>query len=331
MKKRDAIQKGIDNLPAHQLTFEEKRRAELEKKKDDARPALLKRMGAGLLDLIFSAAVAAGLFAIAYFAFFEKIGYQGASSTMMDVYQHSGLYVTSADDSRFVQLPEKYNSELSPEKNYDEPITNFYTTNARAVREEMNIEYIQRKVASNYYIINDEGDCVRKAGISEEVAKAYLEKEYYRAVDYLFNDPIIVNATRLITYTVPITVLIVSVISFSIFYFTIPLLDKKKRTLAYMIFKIMPVTSEELVTPVNSKIFFRSLMYVTLNYISIITIGFILGGITYSFIPFLINTVCISFSRSNSGLYDFGTKIIVINESRSNAISSLQQIAGKGE
>ena len=169
---------------------------------------------------------------------------------------------------------------------------------------------------------------MRKEGIVEELAKTYLEKEYKIAVNYLFGDPEVSSAVKVITYSIPISVLIVAVISCSIFYFLIPLIDKKRSTLGYIIFRIIPVNSEDLTLASKKKIALRSAMFVFINYISLITLGLFLGVTSFSFIPFFINTVSICLSHSNSGLHDFGTKIIVINESRSSAMAALKQVSG---
>ena len=330
MKKKDAIQKGIDNIPYYEpeLDYGEKQKIELEKKKDDARPALLKRMAASVLDFIFAVALAGGLFALSYFTILPSVGYQDSAQFMMDTYSSSYLYLPKTNGPGYDPLTSRYNDELTPEKNYDEPITKFYTTNSRAVEDNKNQEYIDRKIESNYYYINELGECVRKDGIANATVKEYLEKEYSRAVNYLFQDPAVIKASKILSYSIPITILIVVSISCSIFYFAVPLIDEKRRTFGYMICKIMPVRSDTLVTPDRSRIALRSLIFVTVNYLSLITIGLFLGGTSYAFIPFFINTVILCFSHSNSGIHDYGTKICVINESMSNAMAALKQVTG---
>lgn len=330
MKKKDAIQKGIDDLEYQyqEPSFAQQQKEELQKRKDDARPALLKRIGAGLLDFLMAAGVAAGLFTLAYFTIFPKVGYQAASQTILDAYQTSGLYFPKSENVGFDPLTERYDDEKTPEQNYDIPISNFYANNVRAYRENQLQKYIDRKVASGYYYIDENNECKRKEDVSRDTAKNYLEKEYNIAVDYLFDDPKIVASVRILNYTIPVTILIVTILGSAIFYFAIPLIDEKRRTLGYIILKLMPLRSDTFTTPDRSRIALRSLMFVVISFFSAITLGLFLNGTSFAFIPFFVNTVIICFSHSNSGLHDYGTKIIVVNESMSNALSSLKQMNG---
>ena len=322
MKNKKANQQDVDVVagynPELDYSYDEKQKELLQKQKDDARPALLKRIAAGLLDFVFGIGIAAGLFTLAYFTIFPSVGYQSSTQLLLDTYETSGLYAKNDDGSKFVPLTEKYNDDITPEKNYDEPITHFYENNARAVLDNKPQEYINRKLDSGYYYLDETGRCLRKDTVAKDTVKVYLEKEYNLAVDYLFADPNVSHAVAVLSYTIPITILIVTVISSAIFYLAIPLIDEKRRTLGYMILS-------------RTKIALRSLMFVIINFISAITIGLFLNGSTFSFIPFLVNTVILCFSHSNSGLHDYGTRIIVINESRSNAMSEMKQMLGQGE
>ena len=332
MKKNEAIQQGIDDIPGYkpELSYAEKKEAELLKKKDDARPALLKRIGAGILDFLMAAALSAGFFAIAYFTIFPSVGYQASTQFMIQTYETSSLYLPNENGVGYVQLPQKYNDDKTPEENYDVNITKFYSTNARAYSEGQLEKYNNRKIDSGYYYLED-GVYKRKDTVAKDTAKAYLEKEYYAAVDYLFQDPQVVQAVNILNYTIPVTILITVCMGCAVFYFAIPLIDEKRRTLGYMILRIMPVTSNELERPLRSMIALRSFIFVVIDYISLITIGLLLGGTSYSFIPFFLNTVIICLSHSNSGIHDYATRIIVVNESMTNALSSMKQMLGQNE
>ena len=332
MKKKDAVQKGIDDIVGYepQMSYAEQQRLLLQKKKDDARPALLKRIGAGILDFLMAAAAAAGLFTIAYFGIFPSVGYQSSTAFMIETYDTCHLYKAGTDGRiGFVTLIDAYDDEKTPEQNYDVPLTEFYSTNLRAVKENQLQKYVDRKVNSGYYEINEQGECVRKADVQKDTVKIYLEKEYNIAVDYLFADPDVVHAANILNYTIPTTILITVCIGSAIFYFGVPLLDNRRRTLGYIVLRIIPVTSNELAVPPRSMIALRSFIYVIVNYISLITIGLFLGGTSYSFIPFFLNTVILCLSHSNSGIHDYATRIIVINESGTNAISSMKQMIGQ--
>ena len=334
MNKKDAVQKGINDLNEYQpkLSYAEQQRLILQKKKDDARPALLKRIGAGILDFLMAITFAAGLFALSYFTIFPSVGYQDASNYMINIYETSSLYYPGKDGRvGFVPLPDYYDDNETPEKNYDEHLIEFYSTNKRAVKENQLEQYTNRKINSGYYYINDSGECVRKIEVQKDTAKAYLEKEYNIAVNYLFQDPEVIHAVNILNYTIPLTILITVCIGCAIFYFAVPLLDEKRRTFGYIILKIMPVNSFDLQKPARSMIALRSFIYVIVNYISLITIGLFLGGTSYSFIPFFLNTVLLCLTHSNSGIHDYGTRIIVLNESGTNALSVMKQMLEQPE
>ena len=335
MKRNEAVQKGIEDVagykPELDYSYDEKQKELFQKKKDDARPALLKRIGAGILDFLMAAGLAAGFFGLAYFTIFPSVGYQASASYMISVYETSGFYYPKENANGYVPLTDKYDDTKTPEQNYDEPIAYFYETNARAYSENQAQQYLDRKIESGYYYIDGEGVCKRKDTVAKDTAKAYLEKEYNIAVDYLFHDPQVAQAVKILNYTIPVTILITVVLGCAVFYFAIPLIDVKRRTLGYMILRIMPVTSDKMIKPTRSAIALRSLIFVVIDYISLITIGLFLGGTSYSFIPFFLNTVILCLSHSNSGIHDFGTKIIVVNESLTNALSSMQQVIEQTE
>ena len=334
MKKKDAVQKGIDDIVGYEpeMSYAEQQRLLLQKKKDDARPALLKRIGAGLLDFLMAAAAAAGLFTLAYFTIFPSVGYQSATAFMINTYDTCHLYKPGTDGRiGYVTLTQLYDDDKTPEQNYDVPLIEFYSTNLRAVNEDQLQKYTDRKINSGYYYINDQGECVRKGDVQKDTVKIFLEKEYNSAIDYLFKDPEVIHAVNILNYTIPTTILITVSIGCAVFYFGMPLLDYRRRTLGYIILKIIPVTSNELAVPTRSMIALRSFIFVIVDYISLITIGLFLGGTSYSFIPFFLNTVILCLSHSNSGIHDYATRIIVINESGTNALSSMKQMIGESE
>ena len=140
MKKKDAIQKGVDDIagynPELDYSYDERQRELFQKKKDDARPALLKRIAAGVFDFLMAAAAAAGLFTIAYFGIFPSVGYQSSTAFMIETYETCHLYKAATDGQMgYVPLTDVYDDEKTPEQNYDVPLTEFYTTNIRAVKE----------------------------------------------------------------------------------------------------------------------------------------------------------------------------------------------------
>ena len=332
MKKKEAIKSGIEQMDAEQRRLQEERERErLNKQKDNARPSLIKRIGAGLLDFVFAALLAGGLFTITYFSIFPSLGYQDSAAIILTSYEESGLFVVN--NAQYEEMTSHYDDEerQTPESYYDVAISNYYLTNDRAVKANKNDEYVQRKLDSGYYELNEEGVCVRKNDVTPATAKTYLEKEYGLAVDFFYDDPDFNKAYRTTYDIMSYSLLIIISISAGFFYFAVPLLDNRYRTFGYMICRIIPVDSKTMGETRRSMIALRSFIFVIITYISPLTFYFWLGGFTYAFIPFFLNTVILSFSRTNSGLHDYASQINVINKSHTNAFATLQQITGQGD
>ena len=332
MKKREAIKSGIEQMDAEQRKIQEERaREQLNKQKDNARPSLLKRIAAGLLDFAFAALLAGGLFTITYFSIFPSLGYQENAEIILTTHENSGLFVIN--NAQYEELTSHYDDEerLTPESYYDVKISHFYKTDDRAIKANKYDEYVQSKIDSGYYEINEEGNCVRKEEVNAATAKTFLEKEYKLAVDFFYEDPAL-NKAYNITYDImSYSLLIIVSISVSVFYFAVPLLDNRYRTFGYMICKLIIVDSKTMQETNRLMIALRSFIFVIITYISPLTFYFWLGGFTYAFIPFFLNTVLLSFSRTNSGLHDYAAQVNVINKSHTNAFATLQQITGQGD
>ena len=158
-----------------------------------------------------------------------------------------------------------------------------------------------------------------------------MQQEYEKAVNYLFSDEVVKNASQKAYNIMILSILVIATFSSVIFYIVIPLADKKHRTLGYMIGKIMPVDSKTLTPVLWEKILFRSVIFIVFTFISPITLYYWAGAITFSFIPFFVNTLVLCFSRSNSAIHDYAGHILVINESYSNPFETLKAITNQGD
>ena len=321
--KREAIETGIRQMDAEQKELARKRELnDPEIKKDNARPYLIKRIGVALLDFVFMVLFAGGLFALSYFAIFPSLEYNNASETIITYHQDCHLFIEA--NGKYESITDNYNEDVTPEENYDVPISYYYKHDARAISEQQYDEYVNRKIASGYFALNEENECVRKEGINIQSMRMYLEDEYEIAVDYFYDTPELVRAYHVTSLTMFFALLIVIIISSAAIYVLVPLLDKKRRTFGYMIGKLIPVTSDTYNTPSIGAIVLRAFMFVVITYVSALTIYFWLGGIAFATIPLFINTVVLSFTRTNSGLHDFATKINVIKEDGVNSLKSLK-------
>ena len=325
-RRREATEKAIANIPDKEPSHYEKKLMEEEMKKENARPSLIKRMGIGLLDFVFAALFAGAVFTATYFGIFPKLGYNEASEKILKAYDDSHLYHTV--NGNFTLISEDYDSNKTPEENYDEAITLFYKENARAIANEKLEKYNTAKL--DYYYIDDNGNYVRKETTTADVAKAFLEQQYNKAVDFLFEDQDVVDAYYKTYHIMVYSILIIVTISGLLFYVTVPLIDKRKRTFAYMIGKVMPVDSKTLGPVYWDRILLRNLIFVVFTFISPVTLYILAKALTFSFIPFFVNTFVLILSRSNSGIHDYAGHDIVINESFSNPFANLKAITEQG-
>lgn len=327
MKKREALEKGLLDAQYRSKSESEKEAERIELRKEAARPALLKRIGAGLLDFLFTAIFAGLMFVFAYYVIFPNMGYQDYSEKIVAAYSGSGLYISA--NGRFNAINNMYDDEKTPEENYDEPITHFYSTNSRAIEDNKLESYEQTKLNSGYYEINGEGSIVRKEGVSTELAKEFLEARYKEAATYLFSDPAILNAYEKSRNIMLFSTLIIISIASASFYFLVPAIDKDGCSLGYVICRLIPVSSVDTNPQTKGKLMLRSLIFIAFTYLAPITLYFLANGFTFSFIPFFVNTAILCFSRSNSGLHDYATRTIIINRSRTNAMQALKQLKGE--
>ena len=327
-RRKKALEDGLEILDQEQRKFqEEKDRERLNDRKEIARPSLLKKIGAALLDFLFAGLFATSIFAFSYFVIFPSTGYQDASQRIIEYHRDSSLFVLA--NGKYERITSHYDDAKTPEENFDVPITYFYKTNAYAIKNNQLKAYNDRKLASNLYVLDENENIVRKEGIANIDAKNYLIDEYKIAVDYFFTDPQL-NSDYKLTYNVMFTSLItIVIISAGIFYYAIPLVDKTHATFGYKIAGLIPVNSEGL-TPINWKqVLLRSTIFVIITYISPLTMYILFKTMTFSFIPFFINTAILCFSHSNSGLHDYASKVVVINKSYSNPFESLKAITGE--
>ena len=329
LSKAEATERSLRNIPNKEPSHYEKKLIQQEIRKDNARPSLIKRIGVGLLDFLFAAIFAGALFAMTYFTIFPKIGYQEAAGNIVEAYNSSHLY--HSVDGKFALISEDYDDTKTPEENYDIPITAFYSENERAARENKLDKYNETKLNSGYYVLDAENNIVRKEDVSGDVAKAFLYQEYEKAVNYLFEDPVIIDSSRLTFNCMAFSILIIAAISSAMFYIAIPLIDKRHRTLGYMIGKLVPVDSKEMGPVYWDKILFRSFIFIVFTFISPISLYFWANALTFSFIPFFVNSAFLLFTHSNSGLHDFAGHVNIVNESMSNPFENLKAITGQGD
>ncbi len=329
MKKRQAVEYSIEEMDAQQRKEEQLReKDELRIKKEKARPFLLKRIGAGFVDIVFSLILAAGAFVFTYFVVFPHTGYDDAARYVVEAYYESNLFVQGL--SGYEEITGHYDENKTPEENYDVPITMFYTTNERAIQDKKYDEYLLAKLSSNLYVIDEDGKCVRKESVSYLTAKTFLEAEYSKAVSYFDDNQELQHANYVMAMSMSVALLAVSTFGSAVFFMLVPLIDRRNRTFGYMMFKLIP-TDSKLMTPIDKKRnLFRNFIFVSITFISPFTLNLLLNTLTFSFIPFFVNSAILCFSRFNTGLHDLATNVTVLNASYSNSFEILEAIKEQG-
>ena len=329
-KKKQATLSGIEQMDAQQRKLQaEKKREELNDRKERARPPLLKRVGIGLIDLLIAGIMAFGFFMLSYVTIFPSVGYQSSAQYIIDSYEKSHLFV-SGTTGGYDKISKHYDEHKTPEENYDVPISYYYKNTTRAISDNKYEEYTTKKLNTGYYELNAENICVRKEGVSNATVKPILEQEYENAVSYFYKNPDLIKADKTLSMTMSLTLLIVATLSSTIFYILVPLADKKNRTFGYMIFKIMPVDNKTLKPLNKKKAALRNFVFIVISFISPFTLSFLVGNFAFSFIPFFINSAILSFSTNNTGLHDMAAGANVINESYSTAFDTLDVIKSQG-
>lgn len=325
MKKKESVNLTLEELDREaQKRQAEREIEEMKEREANAQPSLMKRIGVGLLDFLFTAILATGIFGLIFLTAFEPLGYNKAADTVFKLYEESALFVEG--DTGLVKITEHYDDTKSPIENYDVPITHYYSTNPRAIVQHKLDEYVTRKVNSPFFEFNSDNECVLSAGVIKEQLKTFLEEEYLKAVDYFADDPEFSEATKTTFYIMVNSILISVVISSSIFYLLIPGVDKADRTLGYMIGKMMVVSKKDMSRVEKKKLMFRNIIFVVVTYISPVTIFMLFGTFDFCLIPLFVNVILLSVTKSNTGMHDIAIESITINRSLSNEFTILEQI-----
>lgn len=330
MKKKESVRLTLEQLDQEaQKEQAEKERVEMEKKQDNARPSLIKRMGIGLLDFLFAALLAGSCFLFTYFVLFNPLGYNAAAETIVNKHNNSGLFVIN--NGSWAKLSSKYEESKNPVEYYDIPLTSYYSTDARAIEEHKLDTYIQSKLDSGYFVMDADNKCVPKEGIGTLVLKETLEREYEKAYDFFYEDPALEKASKTTYYVITLSILVCVTIGSIVMYIIIPLTDKQNRTLGYKISGVLAVNKDTMAPISRKRSLLRSVLYILITFISPVTLYVLTGVIFYSTIPIFVNTLFLCLLHSNSGLHDLVGECTVINKTHSNAMSVLETVKEMGE
>lgn len=266
------------------------------------KPYLLTRMFSSFLDFILVILIFAGIEAALYYTAFDMFGYSRMMNEAHTVLTDSHLY-TFQEGKGYIPLTETYNKEMSPDDNYDIPITYYYTNDSRAISDNLFSKYNTAKLTSGYFQLNEENNQIIRTETDDAKVRVFYELEFSKAASFLEKDPVYYRAVQGTYYIVIFTCLFSVTLASSIIYLFIPLLRKDGETPFQIVFKICLVDGRNDTKVKRKQIVIRFVVLVLFN----IWIPFLLYvEFTYfTLIPNLITLIMISVTKSFSGPHDY--------------------------
>ena len=294
-----------DILQLEELSRKEQVKKDLEQIR---RPSLMRRIGSGLLDLLFIFVALALIELFAAAVIFRPLGYYDAQSNINKIFAESGLYLQQ--NGLNIPIGNAYDDNKSVEENYDVPITKFYTEHPLGSLNDNLSKYTKAKLDSKLYTINSKGELVRTADADENDVKKFYVNQYEKALNILSSDPVYISSANKTFNIMVYSMLISFVISAGVFYFLIPLLRKNGETLGQIICKICLMDASRIGKVKKMQLILRSLIVVVVNFL----IPF-WGFVFFSHITLI--TVLVSFAmmclvKYNRGVQDFASQTQVV-------------------
>ncbi len=284
-----------------------------------SRPSLVRRIGSGLLDLLFIFVLFALVELLAAGVFFKPLGYFDAQGDINTIFTESGLYLHK--NGLNVRLDNAYDENKTVEENFDLPITAYYTQDSRCLQNNMMASYEKAKLDSGYYVQTDSG-IVKKSGVSAEKLKSFYQTEYENALDFLREDPAYLQAVNK-TFAITVYSMLISfLISAAVFYFVIPLARKNGETLGQIICKICLVDARNVGCAKKMQVILRSLLVVVINFLIPFWIFVLAGKVTLFTVLISFAVMCLT--KYNRGIQDFLSQTQVVSKFESFRWKDLQ-------
>jgi len=266
------------------------------------KPYLLTRMFSALLDFLLVVILFAGIEAALYYTAFDWFGYTRMMNEAHEVLADSHLY-TYQDGKGYLPLNETYNKEISPDENYDIPLTYYYTNDSRAISDNLFSKYNSAKITSGYFQLNEESNTIVRIETDDVKVKVFYEAELGKATSFLERDPGYYKSVQGTYYIVIFTCLFSVTLGAAVIYLLIPLLRKDGETPFQMVFKICLVDGRDDTRVKRKQIVIRFAILILFN----IWIPILLyANFTYfTLVPNLITLIMMSVTRSFSGPHDY--------------------------
>lgn len=279
-------------------------------KKNLPKPYLLTRIAASFLDFLLACLLFVGFEAALYFTIFEPLGYHQLMGESQAVLQDSHLYVLD-DDSGLLTITEAYDESLSPEENYDVPLTFYYTNDVRAIADNRLARYHNSKLVSGYFVEESEGVFVRTDGADDAEVKTFFAGAYDDAVTFLETDPVYLNGVEKTFYIVIFTSLFSATLGMAIIFLLIPLLMKNGQTPFKLVFKLCLADARDDTRVKKGQVAIRFVILLLFNiWVPIL----LFARFSYfTLIPIFISIVLMSLTKTFSGPHDYVARTYIVS------------------
>ena len=271
------------------------------------RPTLVRRLGSGMLDVLFVTIVFFALMVFAAGVLFEPFGYDKATDTINSISKQSGLYVEKG--GLLFSVHDAYDEEKTAAANYDAHIVYFYTTDANCIAQGKLESYIQAKEQSNLFAEDASGNLLPKEPQSDEI-RTFYQQQYDKAVDFLATRPEYIQAVNKTFGIMMSTIFVALLIATGVFYFLFPLVLPRGETLGQLICKVCLIDSRNNYRAHKWQIFLRSLAVVVINFFLPIAIYVVFASITLAPIILSVSIMCLT--KYNKGPQDYVSQTHVV-------------------
>lgn len=279
------------------------------------KPFLLKRVWAGLLDIIFIVILAIGFEFVFSKTILNFSGFNSLIDETKEMYFDSNLYIQSENNSYI---------EYQKGDNLDEIIIQYYENDEYAKNMDCLDKYNESKINSSLFEYDNSGNIIEKLDIEKDKLEEFYYNEYQKAINVFDSNGYYQNLLTRISSLFILTLLLAITLATSIIYLIIPLCRKNGGTPAQIINNLCIVDNKSMVDIKKRQIvirylvillfnyFFPILMYVKFSYFSTITI--------------LISVIMICVTKNNIGPHDYLSQSVVILKRKNDVLEMLNSL-----
>jgi len=265
------------------------------------------------IDFTLTVLLTVILYFISVQTVFSNSGYSEARDAMRKTYEDTHLFIEY--NGGLYTITSYYDKSKTPEENYDPSIIYFYTNYQRAINDNKLAEYNQAKIDSNLYN-TDVTPWTWKEEVTEDDVLSFYKTQYSIAYNYLLEDEDLLNNAAIVSKFALLATLSSILISSLIFYVVIPMIDKKGRTLSFMMFKLVLVKRNFEEIQSKPLILTRNLFFIIFT----LLLGTLLLNLTSNLIltmsPAILSFILILCTPSKSCLHDLVGKCSVAEVSK---------------